>query len=183
VDHAPEPTLTITPATADDIADLADLAARTFPLACPPRTTDDDIAQFVAEHLSTAAFTAYLANPTRQVVLARHQGRPVGYTMCLTGEPADPAVRAVVTARPAFEINKIYTDAAWHSRGVAARLMADALDRAQESGAVVCWLGVNQENTRAQRFYTKHGFQVVGTKHFTVGGQRHDDFIMARPLP
>ena len=44
------------------------------------------------------------------------------------------------------------------------------------------WLGVNQRNERAQRFYAKHGFEVVGTKHMRVGDRIHDDFVLARVL-
>ncbi len=44
------------------------------------------------------------------------------------------------------------------------------------------WLGVNQENVRAQRFYAKHGFTQVGTKTFLVGTQLHHDFVMQRAL-
>ena len=36
-------------ATLDDIAGLAELAATTFPLACPPELTDADIALAVRE--------------------------------------------------------------------------------------------------------------------------------------
>ena len=183
MDREPAPALTTAPVSTDDLADLVALAARTFPLACPPGTTDDDIDQFVAEHLSAAAFTGYLADPSRHLVLARQHDQPVGYAMCVTGEPADPEVAAVVLDRPAFEINKFYTDPAWHGSGVAAHLMTAVLDLARTGGAKVCWLGVNQQNARAQRFYAKHGFQVVGTKHFDVGGQLHDDFVMVRAQP
>ena len=31
-------------------------------------------------------------------------------------------------------------------------------------------LGVNQQNQRAQRFYTKHGFTINGTKNTTFSG-------------
>ncbi|MEO6997186.1 MAG: GNAT family N-acetyltransferase, partial [Terracoccus sp.] len=44
------------------------------------------------------------------------------------------------------------------------------------------WLGVNQQNERAQRFYAKSGFTVVGTKRFLVGDRYEDDFVMERPL-
>jgi ribosomal protein S18 acetylase RimI-like enzyme len=71
-----------------------------------------------------------------------------------------------------------------HGHGVAARLVAVALDLARtDIGPTgTCWLGVNQHNVRAQRFYTKQGFVVAGTKRFDVGGQMHDDFVMVRPL-
>ncbi|MEP6478552.1 MAG: GNAT family N-acetyltransferase, partial [Rhodoglobus sp.] len=39
------------------------------------------------------------------------------------------------------------------------------------------WLGVNQFNARANRFYEKSGFAIVGTKKFLVGEKYEDDFV------
>ena len=63
------------------------------------------------------------------------------------------------------------------------RLRAAGLEGAGERGASGVWLGVNQQNERAQRFYRKSGFEVVGTKRFLVGDAYEDDFVMERPLP
>ncbi|MDQ2636518.1 MAG: GNAT family N-acetyltransferase, partial [Actinomycetota bacterium] len=48
-----------------DLIGLADVAARTFPLACPPSATPQDIAAFIAENLSEDRFRDYLADPAR----------------------------------------------------------------------------------------------------------------------
>ncbi|PRC53827.1 GNAT family N-acetyltransferase, partial [Mycobacterium sp. ITM-2017-0098] len=42
------------------------------------------------------------------------------------------------------------------------------------------WLGVNQRNARAQRFYGKHGFAITGTKSFRLGGHIEADYVMVR---
>jgi ribosomal protein S18 acetylase RimI-like enzyme len=44
------------------------------------------------------------------------------------------------------------------------------------------WLGVNQSNYRAQTFYRKHGFAVVGTRTFPVGTVLENDFVMVRSV-
>jgi ribosomal protein S18 acetylase RimI-like enzyme len=61
--------------------------------------------------------------------------------------------------------------------------MAATLEAAAATGAESCWLGVNQLNARAARFYEKNGFAVVGTKRFLVGEQWHDDHVRLRSLP
>jgi ribosomal protein S18 acetylase RimI-like enzyme len=60
--------------------------------------------------------------------------------------------------------------------------MAATLDEAARTGAKSCWLGVNQRNVRAGRFYTKQGFEVVGEKRFRVGEELHHDHVRVRPL-
>jgi ribosomal protein S18 acetylase RimI-like enzyme len=60
--------------------------------------------------------------------------------------------------------------------------MAASIGWARSVGAAGVWLGVNQQNERAQRFYAKSGFERVGTKRFLVGGQYEDDFVLEQPL-
>ncbi len=58
--------------------------------------------------------------------------------------------------------------------------MNAAVQCATETGARCLWLGVNQKNARAQRFYRKNGFGVAGTKTFALGAHTEHDFVMVR---
>ena len=51
---------------------------------------------------------------------------------------------------------------------------------AAEQRARALWLGVNQANHRAQKFYRKHGFEVTGTRMFRLGTGLENDFVMVR---
>jgi ribosomal protein S18 acetylase RimI-like enzyme len=165
-----------------DLPELADIAARTFPLACPPSATQENIAAFIAENLSQERFRDYLADSDRAVLAARADGRIVGYVMLIRGVPDDDEVQQAVTARPAVELSKMYVLPDGHGAGVSAALMTAALQHATDLGAKCVWLGVNQQNERAQRFYTKHGFTINGTKMFRLGAGIENDFVMVRPL-
>lgn len=171
----------VRPAQPDEVPALAQLAALTFPLACPPGSTAADQQAFIAQHLAEASFERYLADEARDVLVVGDPGGPLaGYAMLVAGEPADPDVRAVVTDRPAAELSKMYAHPDHHGTGVAAALMAAALDAARRRGAAVVWLGVNQLNARAQAFYARSGFERAGTKHFVVGSRTEDDYILTR---
>jgi hypothetical protein len=61
----------VSPAAPADLPELAAVAAATFPLACPPTSTAEDIAAFVAENLSAARFAEYSADADRAVFVAR----------------------------------------------------------------------------------------------------------------
>nr|WP_205878381.1 GNAT family N-acetyltransferase [Mycobacterium gordonae] len=156
------------PADADE---LAALAAQTFPLACPPAAAPEHVAAFIAAHLSPARFGEYLADPQRSILIARSEGRIIGYAMLIRGAPGQPA-----------ELSKLYTRAGFHGTGVSEALMNAALARAAQWGAQRVWLGVNQANQRAQRFYAKSGFTVSGTRTFRLGPQLEDDYVMTREL-
>ncbi len=60
--------------------------------------------------------------------------------------------------------------------------MAAVVELGRSGGHTGLWLGVNQQNARARRFYTKEGFDVVGERTFTVGSQIHRDHVMQRTL-
>ena len=87
-----------------------------------------------------------------------------------------------LTERRAVELSKIYVLPDAHGGTVSAALMGAAVDDARRRGAAVLWLGVNQKNQRAQRFYAKQGLSVAGTKTFTVGAAVENDYVMVRPL-
>ncbi|MET7769789.1 GNAT family N-acetyltransferase [Nocardia sp. NPDC005366] len=161
-----------------DAEALSDVAAATFPLACPPDATPDDIEIFITQVLSGERFGEYLTDPTITVLKAVADGAIVGYAMLHAGDPEDPDVAKAVDLRPTVEISKLYVLPGHHGSGISTALMRAALDRAREDGAKSVWLGVNQKNERAQRFYAKHGFRRIATKTFPVGNQLHDDFVM-----
>lgn len=164
-----------------DAALLHDLAARTFELACPPGTERSDIDAFIGEHLSRPSFERYLASDDRIVRVAVVDDAPSGYSMLITGPITDADVRAVV-ADASIELSKFYVVPEAHGTGLADALMRDTLADAAGTGATSCWLGVNQQNSRAARFYARHGFEIVGTKRFPMGEVWHDDHVRLRQL-
>jgi tRNA (guanine37-N1)-methyltransferase len=172
---------TVRPAVRADLERLAALAALTFPLACPPGSTAQDQRAFIDTVLSADRFADYLADPSRDVLVAE-DGDLLGYTMLVAGEPSDEDVRAALHLRPTVELSKCYVHPDRHGAGIAQALMAASFEAARERGAQGMWLGVNQQNARAQAFYVRSGFAIVGTKHFTVGTRIEDDYVLERPL-
>jgi ribosomal protein S18 acetylase RimI-like enzyme len=192
-----------------DLPELAAVAAATFPLACPPSSTPENIAAFIAENLSEERFGGYLGDPERVLLVARdgaaharsgntgaharsgnteaharsgNTGAITGYAMMIRGVPDDDDVQRAVNLRPAIELSKIYVLPDQHGAGAATALMTEALQRAATLGFSSVWLGVNQKNERAQRFYRKHGFTVNGTKTFRLGAGIENDYVMVRPV-
>jgi ribosomal protein S18 acetylase RimI-like enzyme len=165
-----------------DAEELAAVAARTFPLACPPLMPAEDIAWFIDTYLSTTRFAQYLADPQRAIFTARQGGRIIGYAMLIRGVADDPGVQRAVEVRPAAELSKLYLLPDYHGAGVSTALLDATLATGAEWQVGCLWLGVNQRNQRAQRFYLKSGFKVNGTRIFQVGNRREDDYVMVRQL-
>ena len=166
---------------------IATVAAATFPLACPPHSRPDDIAGFIRDNLGADAFARYIESAESEVLAARTpDGDYVGYALVHHRAPTDADVAAVVTAAPASEISKMYVLPDHHAKGrassPAAALMSAALQNAKSRGSAIAWLGVNQENVRAQRFYAKMGFTRAGVKTFNLNGSIEHDFVLTQAL-
>lgn len=172
-------------ANAADAPALAELASLTFPLACPPSSPKAEVEAFILEHLGPTTFAAYLADPLRVIFVAEDQapkkpGRLLAYSMLIDAPPADADVAALVAAQDTIEFSKCYAHPDTHGAGVAASIMAASLEWIAGQGRQQTWLGVNSENKRAQKFYRKHGFAVIGTRSFHLGKQIEHDYVMLR---
>jgi len=173
---------TIRKATTDDAGALAALAAVTFPLACPPSASPEDIALHLANTLSERHFLDYLGDPD-VTVLVIDAGGLRGYSLLVNRPAEDPDVVSALAILPSVELSKCYVHPEHHGLGAAAELMHASLNAAAEAGGRGVWLGVNSQNARAIRFYGKSGFRKVGTKSFRLGAAVEHDFVLERAVP
>lgn len=170
-----------------DLRPLSVLAARTFPLACPPELDAEVIEAFVAENLSEEAFSRHLEASDHAVLVAREgsggadgvpeDGEIVGYVLLVDGIAMDPACEAQIVHRPTTGISKFYVHPGHHGGGIATRMLDDVIRRARRQGSRSLWLATNVANTRARRFYDKHGFSPRGHRTFDVGGVANTDVV------
>ncbi len=175
--------MTVRRAVESDAEGLSRLAALTFPLACTPQTSAEFLATHIATRLDPASFRRHLTDPACIVLVADDDGPdPVGYTMLLASEPTDPDVAHAIRFRPTVSLERCYVHPDHHGSGLAGRLMTATLEAARETGAAGIWLGVSEENGRANAFYARHGFEQVGTKRFHIGDAWEDDHVRERAL-
>lgn len=174
--------LDVRKARASDVPMLAEVAALTFRLACPPDFPEQQAQEFVAENLSEAKFRGYIKSKNHVVFVATIADVIVGYSMVVTTAPTDPDVQAAIGSEPATELSKFYVRPEFHGRGVSSQLMAGTAAWVQARASRQIWLGVNQQNKRAQKFYEKCGFRAQGSRTFDVGGRIEQDFVMVRDL-
>lgn len=156
-----------------DVADAVALGAfaqasftETFGHLYPP----EDLAAFVGEKYPAHVVAAEIADPDVRYVLALRDGAIVGYSKL-------GVVDMDVDATDALELHRLYVDTSVKGAGVAKALMDDALAWARGKGAKVMFLSVWENNTRAQAFYKRYGFEHVKEHTFMVGRVADRDFI------
>lgn len=174
---------TVRRATAAEAADIAWLAAVTFPLACPPGTPVATMAAHIAAHLTPTHVARWASSANHVLLVADDGGALTGYALLVHGEPRgneeSAALGAAVGPGPYVELSKIYVHPGRIGDGTSGALMTATIAAAEElAPGRPLWLGTNGDNARAQSFYRRHGFDVVGTRTYDVGGVQHADVVM-----
>ena len=164
-------------ATADDARLLAELGARTFYDAFVNHTQPADMAAYLAASFDPAIQAAELADPQCAFFIAETDGVASGYAQLRGGE-----AEACVSGPKPIELVRLYVSQQWHGRGVGQALMRACVDEARRAQYQTIWLGVWEHNGRAQSFYRKWSFHVVGDHIFQVGSDPQTDLIMERAL-
>ena len=162
-------------ATVADAERMAALGERAFTETFGHLYSPQDLALFLQNH-SPAKWREDLADPDCAVCVGEVDREAVAYAKLL---PPDVPIAITV---PALEIKQFYVLNGWHGTGVAARLMHWAIAEARARGAEELYLSVFTGNERAQRFYTRHGFEEVARQKFMVGTHADEDIVMRLAL-
>lgn len=167
-----------------DIHEIVPLAARTFPLACPPDMDRSAIEEFVKTELNEDVFRAWINDENAYVLVAVDGAMLVGYSVCINDElPQDAELDRELPTDTTVMLSKFYVHPDFHGAGVSKKLMQHLVEQYVTTDRTWLWLGTNAANGRAIGFYERVGFSQIGTREFSVGSTLAQDAVMARPLP
>jgi ribosomal protein S18 acetylase RimI-like enzyme len=172
-------TVEIRQATLDDAKALTDLAYTTFwdAFAHHPKNAPDDLNHYMRQAFNVEQTTKELGEVNSLFLIAEIEGEPAGYAKIIIGNSEEG-----ITATNPIELNRLYSHQQFLGKGIGQALMDACLEHARVEGHDVMWLGVWEYNPRAQRFYEKNGFQVVGSHTFQLGEDTQTDLLMQRDL-
>ncbi|MBK9153936.1 MAG: GNAT family N-acetyltransferase [Chloracidobacterium sp.] len=158
---------------------LTDLAYTTFwdAFAHHPKNAPDDLAHYMRQAFSIEQITTELTDEKSVFLIAEIGEKAAGYAKLITG-----SIEEGITAERPIELNRLYSHQEYLGQGVGQALMDACFERARREGHDVMWLGVWEYNPRAQRFYEKNGFSIVGKHTFVLGTDPQTDLLMQREL-
>ena len=78
------------------------------------------------------------------------------------------------------ELQRLYILQGHQGGGRGTLLLETALEWLERDGPRTLWIGVWSENYGAQRFYARHGFEIVGEYSFMVGDHADRELITQR---
>ena len=82
----------------------------------------------------------------------------------------------------ALEIQRIYVLQKYQGKRIGLAMMQQALAVAKKLKKPQVWLGVWENNLKAQAFYQKSGFKKVGSHDFILGSDKQTDYILLKTL-
>lgn len=168
--------ITYRPATVADGPALAAMGRQCFAETFGWGFPADDIASHLDRSFGPDGLIADLANLLCRVQVAEEDGQVAGYLKLM------PMDLPVDHPAGSLEIKQLYILTPWQGAGIAAALMDWAVGTAKADGAPALFLSVWEKGDRAQAFYRKHGFEIVGTAPFTLGNTVAIDPVMRRDL-
>jgi ribosomal protein S18 acetylase RimI-like enzyme len=164
-------------AAAADANLLSVLAAATFYEAYFEQDNSENLAGYIIDAFNIPQMETELNDPNATFFIAELNDRAVGYAKLREGTTAEG-----VEHEKGIEINRIYVLEKVQGKKVGLSLIEKCFEAAIEKGFEIIWLGVWEENLKAQRFYAKLGFEKVGKLFFEYGDEVGTNFVLKRNL-
>lgn len=136
------------------VSAIVEFLKTSFLAAYPHEYQTDDIETYFTQNYTPEKITTWLESATTTVLLACDSNKLVGI---LIYHQKNSPVQVDISA---IEIDKLYLLPHMHGTGLALKLL-DTIST-YHPDIHLQWLIVAEPNTRAQRFYKKHSFTIVG---------------------
>lgn len=132
--------------------------------------------QHLAEHYNEQVWQKDIAAPAVRIYVAEAKGQLIAYMKL-----GPYKLPLSVPESPVSELHRLYVRRDYHGQGVGNAMIEKALEDFQAANMKAALLGVYENNLRAQRFYTRYGFAVVGEYTYPpIGAQVDRELIMKK---
>lgn len=171
------PETTVRTAGSTDVNLLVELGRTSFYEAFAEQTAPQDMEAHLQKAFDAAEIKERLTDNRAVFLIAEADASAAGYAYLHQEEPPD-----CVTSPNPIQLVRFYLRKDYYGRNVGNSLMAACLDTVRSKGYRSVWLSTWELNHRANAFYKKWGFEIVGEAKFTVGSDVQNDFIFARRI-
>jgi len=156
---------------------LAELGRISFYEAFSEQTAPQDMETHLQKAFDVDEIRGQLDNDRSLFIVIEADSLAAGYASLHPHDPPD----CVKTPHP-IQLIRFYLRKDYYGRDVGNSLMGECLDTVRSKGYQSVWLSTWELNHRANAFYRRWEFEVVGDAKFTVGNDVQNDFIFARTI-
>ncbi|RDW79932.1 hypothetical protein BP6252_04570 [Coleophoma cylindrospora] len=179
VTPVPKSQVLVRPAAEKDIQAISALGAHVFTLTFGYSMPASDLAAYLEDAYSLASIARDLANPLVDIIVAVDPQDTVMGFVQLTQGTTDPCLEGVESP---IELQRLYVSQDFHGSGVGRKLYETVEGMARQRGFKTLWLGVWEENFKAQKVYERFGFSKIGMHDFVMGECVQTDWILSKTL-
>ena len=156
---------------------LAEFGRQTFIDAFAGQIAHSNLTAFADKRFGEKQQAAELEQPGTVFFVASSDGQTAGYAKLSESVSPDD-----ITDENAIELERLYLHARWQGRGIAKALLYACIAETRDRSRSGIWLDVWDQNTRAQEFYRRHTFDLVGERPYVVGKETQRHLLMYRGL-
>jgi len=171
------PEVSIRKAGPADAALVSKLGRSSFYEAFAEETTPEDMTEHLQRAFKVEDIQKQLDDDRSPLLLIEVDADPAGYALLYPDNPPN-----CVTGPDPIQLVRFYLRRDYYGRNIGNRLMEACLLLAFAEGYRSIWLSSWEQNHRANAFYKKWGFEIVGAVKFKVGNDIQDDHIFLKKL-
>lgn len=160
-----------------EIQQLQKIGRKTFYETFSGDNSEENMKVYLDAKFAIDKLTTELTNPDSSFYFAHIDNEILGYLKVNFAE-----AQTELKDKEGLEIERIYVLQEFHGLKVGQLLYNKAVQIAKDSDLKYIWLGVWEENLRAQNFYKKNGFTVFDEHIFVLGDQKQTDLLMKLTL-
>lgn len=176
---SPPSPITVRQAKSEDAAQVAAIGRHVFEVTFGHSCTREQLFKYLDDTYTPEHITKEIADSTKHMLVATDaSGRVAGFAL-LARASHEPCVDKYERK---VEMLRLYVHNDFHGKGVGKALASGLEKVAVGEGYKYMWLGVWEENHKAQAMYKKLGYRKVGQHVFDVGGDLQTDEIMIKEL-
>lgn len=142
---------------------LSKLGRKTFLEAHERSAPADVLAIYMQQKNSVEILIKELADPLIHYYILEYEGQPVGYSKIIFNYPCESVSEKNIT-----KLDRIYLLEALNGKGLGFKLYQFNVELAKKNDQIGMWLYTWTENQKAIQFYSKVGFNIVGSYLFKI---------------
>jgi ribosomal protein S18 acetylase RimI-like enzyme len=156
-----------------DIKDLQGVAKKTFYDTFHVHNTEENMKKYLETSFSEEKLKSEILNTNSYFYIALENNIILGYIKLNLFD-----AQTELKNNESIEIERIYVLKEYHGKNISNLLMNKALELAKSHNKEFIWLGVEETNFRAVKFYQKNGFKEFDKHIFKFGDEMQTDLMM-----
>ena len=160
-----------------DAFSLSKLAEKSFRDAFAKMNDKENFERYVARSFNINQIQSEILDSASIILIANLNDEWVGYAKLYQGVPPD-----CLNQIPSIELARLYSLQKYLGCGIGPALMKACINYARQKDFESIWLSSWKKNSRANAFYAKMRFQIIGDATFALEADIQDDYIFAKSI-